>query len=165
MQPTVFWDVSRCELILWFTRQFFPNHWHPTTHLLNCTASFPRRSKSYFYQHSINNSSRNLVGYLNRISLYPNTESCSNAYTCNLNSTYNCTCNLRYLPKNDLSLSMAAPCDIRTATQRANSQWQLNFYVLILQNFPLTLEILENNFSISIQYTFCILYFGLVHGV
>jgi len=68
MQPTVFWYMNRCGLILKFTQQVRPNHWHPITHLLNYTASFPRRSKSYLYQHSINISSRNLTGHL--------TESC-----------------------------------------------------------------------------------------
>jgi hypothetical protein len=155
MQPTVFWDMKRCGLILRFAQQFRPNHWHPTTHLLNYTASFPRRSKSYLYQHSINISSRNIVGYLNRILLYPNTESRSNVYTCNLNSTYNC--NFRYLPKTGRSLSMAAPRDMRTAADSINRQWQLNLHVLI---FPLTPEIVVSNFNILIQCTFCILYLG-----
>jgi hypothetical protein len=53
MQPTVFWNVNRYGFILRFTRQVRPNHWHPTTHLLNYTTSFPRRSKSYLYQHYI----------------------------------------------------------------------------------------------------------------
>jgi len=40
--------------LLRFTEQVRPNHCHPITHLLNYTASFPRRPKSYsaaLYKH------------------------------------------------------------------------------------------------------------------